>query len=86
MRSLEAGRYVCALLHLKVSGITMRTRRCVPYLLSREIRFRSDRIFNENDIVYRYMRVANQIFLSVNVHARGQRGHNRISRTRNSRL
>lgn len=35
----------------KSKHIIVRTRRCVPYLLSRDSHFRLDRIFNEDDVV-----------------------------------
>lgn len=85
MRSLEAGLVVCLrFVACKSKRITMRTRWCVPYLLSRELRFRPIE-YSMRATSYRCMRAANQIFLSVNVHARGRRRRNRISRTGSSR-
>lgn len=85
MRSLDAGLVGCLrFVACKSKRITMRTRWCVPYLLSRELRFRPIE-YSMRATSYRCMRAANQIFLSVNVHARGRRHRNRISRTGSNR-
>lgn len=78
MRSLEVGRYACALLHVKINVLPcVHADACLIFYLES---FASGPIeYSTKATSYRCMRAANQIFLSVNVHARGQRGYNQIS-------
>lgn len=84
-RSLEVRRYVCALSYVKVNVLPcVHVDACLIFYL--ESLTSGPMEYSTRATSYRCMRAANQIFLSVNVHARGQRGHNRISRTGNSRV
>lgn len=84
MRSLEVGRFACALLHVKINVLScVHADACLIFYLES---FASGPIeYSTKATSYRCMRAANQIFLSVNVHARGQRGYNQISWTGNNR-